>query len=121
MAYARFQRCSRNPRLAMIDFPGMKIEHAGLPVFRAHALEAVPEEAIGNKAEIPATARRPVAAEPAQCGDRYFDKPAVCKWIEGEARLFGNPIEIVMNGERARAVFVAGFVQDIQGPKVAAG
>src|SRR5258706_13305349 len=98
----------------------MEIEHAGLAIFRANGLEAALEEAVGKKPEISASARGPVSAESAKRRNWYFHEAAIRKWIEGEARLFGNSVEIVMDRKCARTELVSGFVQGIEGPEIEA-
>src|SRR4051812_1254454 len=99
----------------------MEIEHARLPVCGAHRLQAALEQAIRIEPEIAAAARRPVAAKAAQGGDRNFHELAVGEGIKSETRLLGDAVKIVVYREGAGTVFVAGLVQDIQRPKIAAG
>src|SRR4029079_15626688 len=86
----------------------------------ADCLQTALEQAIGIEPAIAAAARRPVAAEAAQSGDRNFHKLAVGEGIKSETRLLGNAVKIVVYGESAGTVLVAGLVQDIQRPKISA-
>src|SRR5579859_3254701 len=98
----------------------MKIKHTRLLVARSDGPQILPKQHVGEQPEIPSTARGPVGSHTAHCRNRYFHKRAGFEGIERKTGLFGDTVEIVTDGKRARAVFVAGFLESVVHPKIPA-